>query len=155
MPGLFDPAIVRDPAYNVANWNLQSRSVTRRDDGYEVDGRPLAFFHYSGYSPRQPHILFTYHHDDDDRGPTVLLSEHAAGAFAGLTVFACLTAPTVRPTRTRSSGVVAPRKEAMLLGGTLWSRQVSSSRIVKVLSAIIGASWWAGDGRNAGFHAGS
>jgi glycosyltransferase involved in cell wall biosynthesis len=79
VPGMFDPAIVRDPAYNVAYWNLHSRSVTRRDDRYEVDGRPLAFFHYSGYSPRRPHILFSYHHDED-RGPRVLLSEHPAVA---------------------------------------------------------------------------
>ena len=79
VPGLFEPAIVRDPAYNVAYWNLHSRSVARTGGRYEVDGRPLAFFHYSGYSPRRPHILFSYHHDED-RGPRVLLSEHPAVA---------------------------------------------------------------------------
>ncbi len=75
VPGAFEPAIVRDPAYNVAYWNLHSRAVARGADGYEVNGRPLAFFHYSGYSPKRPHILFSYHHDDD-KGPRVLLSEH-------------------------------------------------------------------------------
>ena len=57
VPGLFDHAIVRDPQYNVAYWNLHGRTVRLTDTGYEVNGRPLGFFHFSGYSPARPHLL--------------------------------------------------------------------------------------------------
>jgi glycosyltransferase involved in cell wall biosynthesis len=50
-------AIVRDPEFNVAYWNLQSRGFTRSASGYEIDGRPLGFFHFSGFDPRTPHVL--------------------------------------------------------------------------------------------------
>jgi glycosyltransferase involved in cell wall biosynthesis len=54
-PGLVDRfAVLRDPGYNVAYWNLGGRSLRRGRDGYEVNGRPLRFFHFSGYDPRHP-----------------------------------------------------------------------------------------------------
>jgi glycosyltransferase involved in cell wall biosynthesis len=54
-PGFADDyAIVRDPEFNVAYWNLHSREVAAVDGGYTVDGRPLAFFHYSGFYPNRP-----------------------------------------------------------------------------------------------------
>ena len=54
-PGfLSDFAIVREPEYNVAYWNLHSRRLERAGDRYLVDGRELAFFHFSGFDPARP-----------------------------------------------------------------------------------------------------
>ncbi len=49
--------LLRDPAYNVAYWNLHSRALSRNGAGYEVGGEPLRFFHFSGYDPLKPHTL--------------------------------------------------------------------------------------------------
>ena len=53
VPGMYaGVAIERDAGWNVAYWNLNHRAVTRADDGAtRVDGRPLLFFHFSGFSP--------------------------------------------------------------------------------------------------------
>ncbi len=51
IPGLF---VVRDPGYNVAYWNLSSRKLDRAGSSYTVNGKPLRFFHFSGYDPDQP-----------------------------------------------------------------------------------------------------
>jgi SAM-dependent methyltransferase/glycosyltransferase involved in cell wall biosynthesis len=55
-PGFVDDHhVLRDPGYNVAYWNLSQRTVRRDDDGVvTVEGRPLRFFHYSGFDPRRP-----------------------------------------------------------------------------------------------------
>jgi len=51
-PGfLSDYAIVREPQYNVAYWNLHSRQLDHDGERYLVDGKPLAFFHFSGFDP--------------------------------------------------------------------------------------------------------
>ncbi len=42
-------AVVRDPAYNVAWWNLAQRPLRRVGGGWEVFGRRLGFFHFSGF----------------------------------------------------------------------------------------------------------
>ena len=53
-PGLLPSFhVLRDPGYNVAYWNLPSRELTFSRGRYEVDGRPLRFFHFSGYDPDQ------------------------------------------------------------------------------------------------------
>lgn len=49
--------VLRDPAYNVAYWNLHGRDLTFDDGRYYVDGRPLRFFHFSGYDPENRHLL--------------------------------------------------------------------------------------------------
>jgi glycosyltransferase involved in cell wall biosynthesis/SAM-dependent methyltransferase len=48
-----DLTILRDTTYNVAYWNLMTREFERADGTYLVDGRPLRFFHFSGYSPKK------------------------------------------------------------------------------------------------------
>jgi glycosyltransferase involved in cell wall biosynthesis/SAM-dependent methyltransferase len=58
VPGLMpDYAIVRDPEFNVAYWNLHARDLRHDGTSYTVDGRPLAFFHFSGFDPRRPDSL--------------------------------------------------------------------------------------------------
>jgi glycosyltransferase involved in cell wall biosynthesis len=57
-PGfLTDFAIVRDPEYNVAYWNLHDRELSFDGERYLADGRPIAFFHFSGFDPDQPLVL--------------------------------------------------------------------------------------------------
>lgn len=70
-PGIFDVRILKDPTLNVAYWNLDQRSLTSESGRYYVDGKPLRFFHFSGYSPNQPELLSKY------QGPKarILLSE--------------------------------------------------------------------------------
>ncbi|HEY7509899.1 MAG TPA: glycosyltransferase, partial [Vicinamibacteria bacterium] len=58
VPSLFpSTAVLRDPTYDVAYWNLHTRMPARGPSGFEVDGRPLAFFHFSGFDPRRPETL--------------------------------------------------------------------------------------------------
>lgn len=71
-PGYFDVHPLRDPGYNVAYWNLDQRALSWTRDRFEVDGRPLVFFHFSGFDPRRPHILSKHQGDR----PRVRLSEH-------------------------------------------------------------------------------
>jgi hypothetical protein len=58
-PGLFPATVIlRDDTYNVAWWNMHHRVVSRRGEEFLVNGRPLAFFHFSGFDPAEP-LLFT------------------------------------------------------------------------------------------------
>lgn len=75
-PSYFDVAILRDPTLNVAYWNLHERPLALSGDCYEVDGRPLRFFHFSGFDPDTPHLLSKHM----GKRPRVLLSEHPAVA---------------------------------------------------------------------------
>lgn len=45
----FDMTVLREPGYNVANWNVSTRpvAVDSRSGQYLVSGKPLRFFHYS------------------------------------------------------------------------------------------------------------
>ena len=55
VPSLFSKTyILRDPGYNVAYWNIAQREIERREVEYLVNGRPLAFFHYSGFDYTRP-----------------------------------------------------------------------------------------------------
>lgn len=64
VPGLFpDVAILRDPGYNVAYWNLPGRSVEEAADGrFLANGQPLRFFHFSGFEAERPGY-FSKHQD--------------------------------------------------------------------------------------------
>jgi hypothetical protein len=47
-------AIMRDPGYNVAVWNLHERTLSTQGTTYSVNGRPLTCFHFSGFRPNNP-----------------------------------------------------------------------------------------------------
>ena len=58
VPGLFASAtILRDDTYNVAFWNLHERTIERRGPVFLTNGRPIAFFHFSGFDSRRPDVL--------------------------------------------------------------------------------------------------
>jgi len=57
-PGFIERVLVlREPGYNCAYWNLHERAVCCVDDGYEINGQPLVFFHFSGFDPLAPERL--------------------------------------------------------------------------------------------------
>src|SRR3569833_2865759 len=60
VPGNFEHTILRDPGYNVAYWNLDTRELARVGDRITAAGRPLRFFHFSGYDPSKPWVLAMY-----------------------------------------------------------------------------------------------
>ena len=57
VPALFEHAILRDPGCNVAYWNLSPPPGLWTPGGYEVNGQPLRFYHYSGFTPDRSHLL--------------------------------------------------------------------------------------------------
>jgi glycosyltransferase involved in cell wall biosynthesis/SAM-dependent methyltransferase len=74
VPGLFDHFILKDPGYNVAYWNLHARDFSTESGRYVVDGKPLRFFHFSGFDTRKPWLLSKH----QGSRPRVLLSERPA-----------------------------------------------------------------------------
>lgn len=64
VPCYFRHHVMRLPEVNVAYWNLPVRELARDGGGWTVDGRPLVFFHFSGYDPAQPHLLSKYQGPD-------------------------------------------------------------------------------------------
>jgi glycosyltransferase involved in cell wall biosynthesis/SAM-dependent methyltransferase len=67
-PDLF---LLRETNYNIAYWNLPTRTLETDGDDYKVDGEPLRFFHFSGYDPRRPDDLSKHQN-------RVVLREHPA-----------------------------------------------------------------------------
>jgi len=54
-PGLFSGVkVVRDQGWNVAYWNIGSRPVSLASGAPTAAGRPLVFFHFSGFDPLRP-----------------------------------------------------------------------------------------------------
>ena len=50
--------ILRDPGYNVATWNLTHRTVAGSlESGLTVNGRPLCFFHFSGFDSGRQKVM--------------------------------------------------------------------------------------------------
>lgn len=58
-PALFDGVkVLRDPAYNVATWNLTHRRVSGSlEGGLLVNGRPLVFYHFSGFDSGAQEVM--------------------------------------------------------------------------------------------------
>ncbi|WP_321840471.1 hypothetical protein [Paraburkholderia bannensis] len=58
VPTLFPRSkICRHRGMNVGYWNLHERDITSGNGGFEVDGAPLVFFHFSGFIPESPLAL--------------------------------------------------------------------------------------------------
>ncbi len=51
--------ILKDQSCNVAYWNLHERTLSydSHEKEWLVNGKPLLFFHFSGYDPANPHEL--------------------------------------------------------------------------------------------------
>ena len=59
-PSYADVAILKDPGYNVAYWNLHDRPLTESQGIIYAAGAPLRVMHYSGYDPNNPARLAKY-----------------------------------------------------------------------------------------------
>jgi SAM-dependent methyltransferase len=73
VPSIFsEAAILRDPAYDVAYWNLFERKLAKEQTGYSVAGKPLAIFHFSGLKlPEQRIVPFKPIHLDFEEGSSL------------------------------------------------------------------------------------
>jgi len=53
-------SILEEPGYNVAPWNLHSRSISKNDDSWMCNGEPLYFYHFSNYNIKKPDTIAGY-----------------------------------------------------------------------------------------------
>jgi len=60
VPCYFDHHILRDPATDVVYWSLHRRQLSWTGERYEVDGRPLRSFHFTGFDPERPDRVSRY-----------------------------------------------------------------------------------------------
>lgn len=57
-PALFDCIRVeRGDRFNVSTWNLTTRFLEKRRDGYYVNGEPLGFYHFTGFNSGAHHVM--------------------------------------------------------------------------------------------------
>jgi glycosyltransferase involved in cell wall biosynthesis len=78
IPGMFDRVqIIREPGYNAAYWNLHERTISTENNNsvecnVKVNGKPLYFFHFSGFNPDKPSVVSKYQNrfDMDNIGDT-------------------------------------------------------------------------------------
>lgn len=58
VPSLFSGVEVsREESLNVAYWNLPNRHLEHSNGSFFIDGKPLGFFHFSGFDPTNPTLL--------------------------------------------------------------------------------------------------
>jgi len=74
VPSYFPHYVLRDPGCNVAYWNLPNRRLENGNGSYSVNGVPLRFFHFSGFSADAPHLLSKHQHAN----PRIRLSDQPA-----------------------------------------------------------------------------
>jgi len=84
VPALFDGvAVLKNPGYNVAYWNLPSRALSQVKGRWFAGGQPLVFFHFSGFDPSHPGLLSKFQ-DRIDPASDPHLSQLLAGYAAKL-----------------------------------------------------------------------
>lgn len=74
--------ILRESRFNVAYWNLGQRDLTQDRTGWSVDGKPLGFFHFSGFDPADLTRLSKHSaafRDEAIAAPLQALMQHYAG----------------------------------------------------------------------------
>jgi hypothetical protein len=50
--------IDKNPGLNMAYWNFYERVLTKESNKYFINGKPLVFFHFSGYNLLRPDVLY-------------------------------------------------------------------------------------------------
>jgi hypothetical protein len=48
-PCFYNTHILKEPGYNYATWTIKTRRMTKSNDNYLVNSKPLRFLHFSGY----------------------------------------------------------------------------------------------------------
>lgn len=60
-PELFPTThVLAEAGYNTAYWNIPTHTITHQHSTYTVDGKPLRFFHFSGYFPLRPNQISSH-----------------------------------------------------------------------------------------------
>jgi glycosyltransferase involved in cell wall biosynthesis len=67
-------AVVTTPGFAISYWNLDPKTFTASQRGYEIGEQPLRSFDFRGYDPDKPHLLSKY----QGLEPRILLSEYPA-----------------------------------------------------------------------------
>lgn len=52
--------VIYDAGYNVAYWNIHSRSIYKKEDAWMCNDNRLYFYHFSNYKPEKPEILSSH-----------------------------------------------------------------------------------------------
>lgn len=65
-------SVIRDPACNVAYWNLPERVVSWHGGRLMVNETPCRFFHFSGFSPDRSEVLTRHKIEGEFSSPAIL-----------------------------------------------------------------------------------
>ena len=57
--------LIRDDTANVAYWNLHERPIEFKDGSFHTSGKPIKFFHFSGYRPENIRLTLKTNYDLD------------------------------------------------------------------------------------------
>ena len=60
---------MKHPGYNIGYWNLHEREIKKIDNRYVVNGKPVIFFHLSGFRAEEPQTFSRYSSWNFDRLP--------------------------------------------------------------------------------------
>lgn len=68
IPALFDfVKIIHEPEYNVATWNLATRTISGNEkEGWRVNGQPLRFYHFTGFDSGAHRMMLAQHAKEGD-----------------------------------------------------------------------------------------